>query len=85
MSEIMKNTATRESFKVIGVGGCGCNVVQYMARNKINNMKLICAITEVLNKADEISYILLDEKFTKGQGARLQPAIGRKACIKSKN
>ena len=87
MSEIMKNTATRESFKVIGVGGCGCQVVQYMIDSKIEGIEFICANTDAndLGKSTADIKIPLGEKLTSGRGSGSKPEVGRQACLENKD
>ncbi len=72
--------------KVVGVGGGGGNMLNYMKTIGIDtNIELIAANTDSqalsLSKADV--KIQLGEKKTKGLGAGMVPEVGREAAIES--
>ena len=73
--------------KVIGVGGAGCNAVQYMFDSNIKGVQLISANTDsyALNKNSAKIKILLGEKLTRGRGGSNNPKIGREAALESIN
>lgn len=67
--------------KVIGVGGSGGNAVTRMAKCKIQGVELIAANCDFqdLKQTRADLKIQIGKKFTKGLGAGMNPAIGRKA------
>ena len=68
--------------KVIGVGGGGGNMLNYMVDNNIKDIELIAANTDAqalkVNKAPTI--IQLGTKLTKGLGAGMKPEVGKLAA-----
>jgi len=71
--------------KVVGIGGCGCNAVQFLINSKIDNTEFICINTDAQNLkwlANSNANILqIGVKLTKGQGAGGDPEIGYKAAL----
>ena len=74
--------AGKANIKVIGVGGCGCNMVTWLFNKGINGATVYAANTDALHlsvtKADE--KILIGKELTRGLGAGGNPRIGREAA-----
>lgn len=71
--------------KVIGVGGGGCNAVDYMYNMGIRDVQFINCNTDgqALSKSPVPLKIHLGESLTAGRGAGADPKIGRAAAIES--
>ena len=63
--------AGKASIKVVGVGGCGCNMVTWLFNKGINGATVYASNTDALHlsvtKADE--KILIGKELTRGLGA----------------
>ncbi len=92
MSEIDNNlniivplnwSTSNTTIKVLGVGGGGCNAVNYMYRQNIAGCSFIVCNTDAqaLNACDVPSKIQLGE----GLGAGTDPSTGRNAAIESQD
>jgi cell division protein FtsZ len=70
---------------VIGVGGGGCNMVNYMINEGTHKIDLIVANTDlqVLNLSKAPTKIQLGANLTRGLGAGMRPDIGRDAALES--
>jgi cell division protein FtsZ len=77
--------AGKASIKVIGMGGCGSNMVTWLFNKGINGAMVYAANTDALHlsvtKADE--KILIGKELTRGLGAGGQPNKGREAAKES--
>ncbi len=77
--------AGKASIKVIGCGGCGCNMVTWLFNKGINGATVYASNTDALHlsvtKADE--KILIGKELTRGLGAGGQPNKGREAAKES--
>lgn len=70
--------------KVIGVGGCGGNTVNYMMSKNLDGVEFICANTDMQALSDsKASRIQLGADLTKGLGAGGDPEKGRDAAKES--
>ena len=71
--------------KVIGVGGGGNNMINYMATKGIKDVELIAANTDTqaLKTSKAHKKIQLGKTLTKGLGAGMRPEIGAKAAEES--
>jgi len=71
--------------KVIGVGGGGNNMINYMAGKGVDKVELIAANTDVqaLKTSKAHKKIQLGKNLTKGLGAGMKPEIGEKAAEES--
>jgi cell division protein FtsZ len=71
--------------KVVGVGGGGGNMLNYMIEKGIKDIEMICANTDAqalkMNKAP--IKIQLGKELTKGLGAGMEPEIGKAAAEES--
>jgi len=72
--------------KVIGVGGGGCNAVNYMFRSEIKDVSFLVCNTDAqaLEHSPIPDRLQLGEKLTRGRGAGCDPELGREAAIESK-
>ena len=71
---------------VIGVGGAGGNMLDVIAKSTIaNEVKLVATNTDAqaLNGCSADTKILMGENVCKGQGAGMNPELGRKAALES--
>lgn len=68
--------------KVIGVGGGGCNAVNYMYKQGIENVTFAVCNTDyqALRNSSVDTKILLGKEITKGLGAGDNPELGRDAA-----
>jgi cell division protein FtsZ len=77
--------AGKANIKVIGCGGCGCNMVTWLFNKGINGATVYAANTDALHlsvtKADD--KILVGKELTRGLGCGGMPAQGRQAAKES--
>ena len=67
--------------KVIGVGGCGGNTVNYMMSKNLDGVEFICANTDMQAlSSSKANCIQLGADLTKGLGAGGNPEVGRDAA-----
>ena len=68
--------------KVIGVGGGGGNMINYMIDQGFNGVEMLVANTDAqaLSISKATTKIQLGEKLTRGLGAGMKPEIGKKAA-----
>lgn len=73
---------TPSIIKVIGVGGGGCNAVNYMYKQDIPLVNFVICNTDqqALNICTVPNKMLIGETVTKGNGAGNNPEIGRKCA-----
>ena len=90
--DLMLNDDTDEApttrIGVMGVGGGGCNAVNYMfEKEPMENVGYICCNTDTthlkLNVNSGILRFPLGKKLTRGQGAGMKPEIGQAAAEES--
>lgn len=76
------DTQTPSIIKVIGVGGGGCNAVNYMYKQNIPLVKFVVCNTDqqALNLSNVPNKILIGQEITKGNGAGNNPEIGQKCA-----
>jgi len=74
------------NIKVVGVGGSGNNVVTYMTSTKARNVELIAMNTDAqdLHAAQAHKKLRLGKDLTRGLGAGMDPAVGRRAAEESR-
>lgn len=84
LEEIM--THIGEVIKVIGVGGGGCNAIDYMVRSGVKNVEFICANTDskALSRNKAHHLLQLGHGLTRGLGAGSQPEVGKKAAMEDR-
>lgn len=75
----------KTNIKVIGVGGGGCNAVDYMSDESISGVTFYGLNTDLqaLNKTNIEHKIQLGEEKTRGLGAGADPEIGRLSAEES--
>ena len=80
---IEEEDGRRAVIKVIGVGGGGCNAVQYMMDKQLYGVEFVAMNTDVQALA-ELSIptkLPLGDKITEGLGAGAKPKIGENAAL----
>lgn len=79
----MKNET---KIKVVGVGGSGCNAISRMMKCKIKGVQLIALNTDAqdLEKTRAHLKLRIGKKITQGLGTGMNPEIGKKAALESK-
>jgi len=80
-----ENETIGPNIKVIGVGGGGNNMINYVADKGIKGVELIAANTDkqALETCKAEKKIQLGKKVTKGLGAGMRPDLGAKAAEES--
>lgn len=83
--EFINESASRPIIKVIGVGGGGCNAVNYMYRQGIREVEFYVCNTDnqALANSPVPNKIRLGETLTEGRGAGSNPEVGKNAAIES--
>jgi cell division protein FtsZ len=72
--------------KVIGVGGSGKNALNHMIDSKITGVEFICINTDTqdLHHSKAAKKIHIGRNLTRGQGAGMNPEVGRAAAEETK-
>ena len=80
--DLIEGLLHENSVYVIGVGGCGCNTVEYINKQNIKNVKTIAINTDerVLGDLDVDRQMLIGKDLTNGKGANGDPKIGKRAA-----
>ncbi len=67
---------------VVGVGGCGCNTVEYISKQGMNNVKTIGINTDkkVLESLDVDRQMLIGKDLVNGAGTGGDPNLGERAA-----
>ncbi len=78
-----EDRAAAASIKVIGIGGGGCNAVNFMIETGIEGVQFISANTDLqaLRQSYSPVKLQLGGKLTKGLGAGSNPQVGRQAAL----
>src|SRR5687768_2785684 len=79
----MTTAGTRRfRIKVFGVGGGGCNAVNYIARTPFDGVEFVALNTDAaaLGQLTLTNRIVIGEKLTRGMGAGGDPERGRGAA-----
>ena len=67
--------------RVIGVGGCGGNTVNYMMSKNLDGVEFICTNTDVQAlSSSKANCLQLGAEITKGLGAGGRPEVGQEAA-----
>ncbi|MCX8093823.1 MAG: cell division protein FtsZ [Candidatus Goldbacteria bacterium] len=68
--------------KVMGIGGCGCNIIHDMVESGVLGAELIAVNTDLkaLNSRMAHEKIQIGKKLTKGLGSGSKPEVGEKAA-----
>ena len=82
MFELIENKKPEgAAIKVIGVGGCGGNTINYMMSKDLDGVEFICANTDMQAlSSSKANCVQLGADLTKGLGAGGKPEIGRDAA-----
>lgn len=81
-AEMERDETTGIKIKVIGVGGCGCNIINDMAEFCLKDAELIAVNTDMqsIQRVNADDKIQIGNKLTKGGGAGSNPDKGEKAA-----
>lgn len=84
--ELIDNFPENAVIKVIGVGGGGCNAVEYMSQANVEGVEFIAANTDAqaLKHSSVKSILQLGTSITKGLGAGANPEIGRQSALEDR-
>lgn len=86
MLELEEEPVSVTRIKVVGLGGCGGNVVDRMVEAKLSGVEFIAINTDVqaLQRSRAPEKIRIGRKATKGLGAGHVPEIGRNAAYEDR-
>ncbi|MCM1369173.1 MAG: cell division protein FtsZ [Candidatus Amulumruptor caecigallinarius] len=81
-SSFVNEDSNNSIIKVIGVGGGGCNAVNYMYKQNIPLIKFVICNTDrqALEMSTVPNQLLLGTEITKGGGAGNNPEVGRQCA-----
>ncbi len=87
MFELTESSPHNAVIKVFGIGGGGCNAVEYMIQENVEGVEFVGANTDAqaLQKSNAPVLLQLGEDLTKGLGAGADPEIGRKAAEENRD
>ena len=82
-----KNELILPKIAVIGIGGSGGNATNYMIKKDVKGVKFIAMNTDLqdLNQSKATKKIHLGKNLTKGIGTGMDPEMGKKAALESKD
>jgi len=87
--ELIDTREQKADIKVVGVGGCGNNAIEYMIKNKVIGVEFICVNTDAQdlknNPVNDNNKCNIGHSITKGLGAGADPEVGRQAAIEDKD
>jgi len=85
--EIELGMQTQARMKVIGCGGGGCNMIDWLYKKGVRGAEVIAVNTDSqhLNLVEADKKILIGKELTKGRGAGGDPKTGENAAVESKN
>jgi len=86
MFEVIENKKQKALIKVMGVGGCGCNAVDYMIEKNVTGVDFLCVNTDLqaLQKSQANNIVQIGEILTQGLGAGSRPDTGKQAAMDDK-
>ncbi|MCY4593516.1 MAG: cell division protein FtsZ [Bryobacterales bacterium] len=75
----------RLAIKVIGIGGCGGNIVNHMIEKGIEGVEFACLNTDeqALNSCRAPTKLLIGSRVTQGYGTGSNPEVGREAALEN--
>ncbi len=87
MFEVVEGKKQKAIIKVMGVGGCGGNAVDYMIEKNVMGVEFICANTDLqsLRKSQANTIVQIGEILTQGLGAGARPDKGKQAALDDKD
>ncbi|MFO7792780.1 MAG: hypothetical protein R6W73_07370 [Candidatus Saliniplasma sp.] len=82
VQELINGLLHESKVFVVGVGGCGCNTVQYINEKNMNDVKTIGINTDnsVLGNLNVDRQMLIGKELTDGNGANGDAKIGKRAA-----
>lgn len=82
VQDIMDTLLYQREVFAIGVGGCGCNTVEYISEKNMENVKTIGINTDkrVLDLNVD-RQMLIGKELTDGKGANGDPNLGKRAAV----
>ncbi|MFW6305228.1 MAG: hypothetical protein ACOC1V_05575 [Candidatus Saliniplasma sp.] len=82
VQELINGLLRESKVFVVGVGGCGCNTVQYINEKNVNDVKTIGINTDdsILGDLNVDRQMLIGKEITNGNGANGDPKIGKRAA-----
>ena len=86
MFEVIDNKKQEALIKVVGVGGCGNNAVDYMIERNIHGVDFISVNTDLqsLKKSQANNIVQIGLHLTKGLGSGARPDSENKQQLKIK-
>ncbi len=83
--EIVDALLYEPNLHVVGVGGCGCNTIEHITEQGMNNVKTIAVNTDerVLEDLKADRQMLIGKDLTDGKGANGDPKVGKRAAQRS--
>jgi len=83
VQELINGLLRESKVYVVGVGGCGCNTVQYINERNMNDVKTIGINTDdsILGDLNVDRQMLIGKELTNGNGANGDPKIGKRAAL----
>ena len=80
--EFMENRRPGAVIKVIGVGGCGGNVVKYLQARNLEGVNYVAVNTDAqaLEMTGDAERVQIGESDTRGLGAGAKPEVAREAA-----
>ena len=87
MFEVGEAKKQKAIIKVMGVGGCGGNAVDYMIDKNVMGVEFICTNTDLqsLKKSQANTIVQIGEILTQGLGAGARPDKGKQAALDDKD
>ena len=87
--ELIDTREQKADIKVVGVGGCGNNAIEYMIHNKVSGVDFICVNTDAQdlknNPVSDNRKCNIGHSITRGLGAGADPDIVRQAAIEDRD
>uniref|UniRef100_A0A7C4YH37 Cell division protein FtsZ n=1 Tax=candidate division WOR-3 bacterium TaxID=2052148 RepID=A0A7C4YH37_UNCW3 len=85
MFSVPESPVQPAKIKVIGVGGCGGNVCNYLYKNGIKGVEIYAVNTDIqaLSSLSVDNKIQIGENLTKGRGTGGEPDLGKEAANES--
>ena len=86
MAKVNPEIETFARIKVIGIGGSGKNALNHMINSKVKGVEFIAVNTDVQDLHHSLAprKIHIGKSVTKGQGAGMNPEVGRAAAEETK-
>ena len=76
---------SRVSIKVVGIGGCGGNIIDYMIESGLGGVDYICLNTDeqALERCTSPVRLQIGKRVTQGYGTGSDPEVGREAALEN--